>query len=164
MLPEKRYRIPIIYLETSVFNFPFADDAPHYKMETLRLFDEIRMGKFSAVTSRYVIDELAATRDAVKREKMNALIAGYNIKIFEPSDEITRLAEIYVLEGIIPQKFLTDALHIAAATIFNADYIISLNFKHIVKHKTIFETEVVNTREGHKRIFIHTPAEVIDHE
>jgi len=44
------------------------------------------------------------------------------------------------------------------------DYIVSLNFRHIVKHKTIFETEVINTREGFKRVFIHTPAEVIEHE
>jgi hypothetical protein len=44
------------------------------------------------------------------------------------------------------------------------DFIVSLNFRHIVKRKTIEETELVNYREGYKRIGIYTPAEVIDYE
>jgi len=39
-------RVPTIYLETTIFNFPFADDAPQYKTDTLRLFAEIKAGKF----------------------------------------------------------------------------------------------------------------------
>ena len=31
-------RIPTIYLETTIFNFPFADDAPQYKADTLKLY------------------------------------------------------------------------------------------------------------------------------
>ena len=31
-------RIQTIYLETTIFNYPFADDAPQYKADTLRLF------------------------------------------------------------------------------------------------------------------------------
>ena len=34
-------RIPDIYFETTIFNFPFADDAPQYKADTLRLFAEV---------------------------------------------------------------------------------------------------------------------------
>jgi hypothetical protein len=75
---------------------------------------------------------------------------------------ITRLANIYVDNGIIPAKFSEDALHLAATAVYGMYYIISINFKHIVKHKTIFEIEVINTREGYKRVFIHTPAEVIE--
>jgi len=39
-------RIPSVYLETTIFNFPFADDAPQYRDDTLQLFREIRAGKF----------------------------------------------------------------------------------------------------------------------
>jgi hypothetical protein len=44
-------RIPAIYLETTIFNFPFADDAPQYRALTLRLFEEIKTGKFKPFTS-----------------------------------------------------------------------------------------------------------------
>ncbi|MDR2510491.1 MAG: hypothetical protein LBC77_07600 [Spirochaetaceae bacterium] len=158
----KTMKIPKIYLETTIFNFPFADDAPQYKADTLKLFEEIKAGKFEPFTSKYATDELADTKDAVKKAKMEALISEYHVKVFERNDDIVKLAKIYVDGGIIPRKFDTDALHIAAATFYGMDIIVSLNFGHIVKHKTILETEIVNLREGYKRVFIHTPAEVTE--
>jgi predicted nucleic acid-binding protein len=157
-------RVPAIYLETTIFNFPFADDAPHYKADTLRLFTEIKGGKFQPFTSEYVTQELENTKDAEKLEQMKALITDHRIAVIPVSEEIKRLADVYVTAGVIPEKYSTDALHIAAATVADIDYIISLNFRHIVKHKTIIETEIINAREGYKRVFIHTPAEVIEHE
>ena len=155
---------PAIYLETTIFNFPFADDAPHYKADTLKLFAEIKVGKFNPYTSKYVLDELAKTKDTGKRSGMEALVTDYGIAILDPSDEIESLAQLYIDNGIIPRGYPDDALHIAAATFYGMDVIVSLNFQHIVKHKTILETEIVNLREGYKRIFIHTPAEVIDYD
>jgi len=157
-------RVPTIYLETTIFNFPFAGDAPQYQADTKRLFAEIKAGKFRPFTSEYVTLELDSTKDAGKLERMKALIADYGITVISVSEEAERLAGVYVKAGIIPERYETDALHIAAATVAGLDYIVSLNFRHIVKHKTIFETEVINTREGFKRVFIHTPAEVIDHD
>jgi len=157
-------RVPTIYLETTIFNFPFADDAPQYKADTLRLFAEIKAGKFKPFTSEYVTVELDSTRDAEKLKQMKALIADYGITVIPVSEEAERLADAYISAGVIPKRYEADALHIAAATVAGLDFIISLNFRHIVKHKTIFETEFINTREGFKRVFIHTPAEVTDHE
>ena len=157
-------RIPTIYLETTIFNFPFADDAPQYRADTLKLFAEIKAGKFKPFTSEYVTQELENTKDVEKLEQMKALIADHKVKVIPVSEEIKRLADVYVSEGVIPAKYSTDALHIAAATVTNLDFIISLNFQHIVKHKTIIQTEIINAREGFKRVFIHIPAEVIGHE
>jgi len=156
-------KIPSIYLETTIFNFPFADDAPQYKTDTLQLFAEIKAGKFKAFTSKYVIQELEAATDA-QRDKRLRLIKEYGIEVIPASSEIEQLASVYIETGIIPKKHAMDAVHIAAATIAGLNYIISLNFRHIVKHKTIMETEIINAREGFKRVFIHTPMEVIEYE
>jgi predicted nucleic acid-binding protein len=156
-------RVPTIYLETTIFNFPFADDAPQYKVDTLRLFAEIKAGKFKPFTSEYVKQELEAATD-LRREDRLRLIEEYEIEVISASDEVGRLADVYVEAGIIPKKFVTDALHIAAATVIGLDFIVSLNFKHIVKRKTIEEAELINFREGYKRIGIYSPAEVIDHD
>ncbi|MDR3304599.1 MAG: hypothetical protein LBS85_01005 [Clostridiales Family XIII bacterium] len=51
-------RTPKVYLETSVFNFVFADDAPDKKADTLKLFEEVRQGKYEPYTSAYVVEEL----------------------------------------------------------------------------------------------------------
>ena len=156
-------RIPRIYLETTIFNFPFADDAPDLKAGTIRLFRAIEAGKFIPYTSQYVVDELEDTKSAEKREKMKALIADYGVETIPESKEAERLARIYVKEGIIKAKYEADAIHIAMATITNLDFIISLNFQHIVKRKTIIETEIINAREGYRRVYIYTPMEVIDY-
>jgi hypothetical protein len=156
-------RVPTIYLETTIFNFPFADDAPHYQADTLKLFAEIKAGKFKPFTSVYVTEELESTKDTEKLRQMKDYIADYGITVIPASDEIVRLADVYITTGVIPKRFITDALHIAAATVTGLDYIVSLNFRHIVKHKTIIETELINAREGYRREFIHTPAEVTDH-
>jgi hypothetical protein len=103
-------RVPTIYLETTIFNFPFAGDAPQYQEDTQRLLAEVKAGKFRAYTSDYVVRELEA------------------------------------------------------ATVKGLDFIVSLNFRHIVKRKTIEATELINFREGYKKIGIYTPAEVIDYE
>jgi predicted nucleic acid-binding protein len=157
-------KTPTIYLETTIFNFPFADDAPQYRADTLRLFAEIKAGKFRPFTSEYVLDELEDTQDSEKLKNMKALIADHKVEVLTGNDETMRLARQYISAGVIPEKYSTDAIHIASATVSGLDYIVSLNFRHIVKHKTIFETEVINTREGFKRVFIHTPAEVIDYD
>ena len=155
-------RTPKIYLETTIFKFPFVEDAPQYKADTLKLFEEIKAGKWKPFTSKYVLNELAKTTDTARRAKMEALVTAYNVEVLAPSDEIARLANIYISSGIIPARFPDDALHIATASVYEIDYIISLNFQHIVKHKTIIETELINAKEGYKRVFIHAPAEVIE--
>ena len=157
-------RIPTIYLETTIFNFPFSDDAPQYRADTLRLFDEIKAGKFQPYTSEYVIRELDTTKNSEKLAKMKALFTDFRITIIPANPDAEQLAEVYLASGIISRKYATDALHIATAAVAGLDIIISLNFRHIVKHKTIIETEIINAREGFKRIFIHTPAEVTDND
>ena len=157
-------RTPTIYLETTIFNFPFADDAPQYRDDAKRLFAEINAGKFKPFTSEYVLRELEVTKDSEKLATMKALIVDYGVAIIPANSEIEQLAAVYVSADIIPEKYATDALHIAAATVAGLDFIVSLNFRHIVKHKTIIETEIINAREGFRRVFIHTPAEVIDYE
>jgi hypothetical protein len=60
--------VPKIYLETSVFNFRFVDDAPDKKRDTLRLFDEIKQGKYEPYTSDYVLDELKNAQNPSARK------------------------------------------------------------------------------------------------
>ena len=150
-----------VYLETSVFNFVFADDAPDKREDTLALFQEIEQGKYVAFTSVYAIAELQRAPEP-KYGKMIDFIKRHTIIYLPASEETEHLAETYVAEGIIPARYLNDALHIAAATVNDMDLLISYNFKHIVKLKTVTLAEVVNLREGYRRIGIFSPTEVIE--
>jgi hypothetical protein len=153
--------VPKLYLETTMFNFYFSDQDPPKKADTKELFKRIKNGIYEPYTSLAVIQELA---DAPKNqyEEMFSLIDEYSIKILNSSGETERLADIYVAEGIIPVKYAPDAAHIAITTVSNLDFIVSYNFEHIVKVKTIALTGIVNLREGYKQIGIFSPTEVIE--
>jgi rRNA-processing protein FCF1 len=155
-------RVPKIYLETTVFNFPFVDDAPDKRADAIRLFEEIAERKYEPYTSAYVIGELNKTEDEALRNDMIALIGKHNVQILAISPEAETLAEYYVSEGVIPQKYATDATHIAVTTVNDLDIIVSYNFQHIVKRKTILMTGIINKREGYKQIEIYSPTEVVE--
>jgi len=82
-----------------------------------------------------VIDELILAPNE-KREKMMNLLSEFSIKVLESDVDASRFADIYVSEGVIPMKYRIDGLHIAIAIVSGLDMIISMNFQHIVKHKT----------------------------
>ncbi len=156
-------RTPKVYLETTIFNFYFADDAPDKRQDTIRLFEEIGHGKYEPYTSEYVLAELANASEP-KRGQMAGLIKQYNITILPTDTETSRLAALYVAEGVIPVKYGTDALHVATTAVNNIDFIVSYNFRHIVKRKTVVMSGAINMREGYRQIGIFTPTEVIEYE
>ena len=153
-------RKPRIYLETTIFNHYF-DTNREAHTATVKLFKEIKAGKYDAYTSLYVTDELSDAQEP-KRSSMLALIGEYEIKVLDVSDEATYLADLYVGEGIIPVRFSYDGLHIACATVNDLDYIFSLNFKHINKLKTKTMTGNTNIREGYRPVIILSPLEVVE--
>ncbi|GHV86357.1 hypothetical protein AGMMS50230_19650 [Spirochaetia bacterium] len=75
--------------------------------------------------------------DEVKRQKMLALIPGYGIKVLFPSDEAQHLVELYLREDVVSPAWETDATHIAVTAANGLDFIVSLNFTHIVRPWTV---------------------------
>ena len=77
-------------------------------------------------------------------------------------DEAIKLAEIYITEGALTNKSYNDALHIALATLNNADVLASWNFKHIVNLDRIRLYNSINLRFGYRLIEIRTPREILN--
>jgi len=151
-----------VYLETTLFNYYFDKDRENHP-DTLRLFEDIAARKYEAFTSDYVVNELEKTQGE-KRDKMIALIEQYAVKVLVLNSEAEQLADVYVVQGVIPVKYRTDGIHIAVAAVNDLDMIISMNFQHIVKRKTKLATASINTLNGYRAVEICTPMEVNDHE
>ena len=152
-----------VYLETTLFNFYVDEDKDDAHTDTVKLFKEIAAGKYEAFTSDYVTDELERA-PVEKRDKMIGLFSEYGIKVLEPDPAASKLADIYVAEGVIPQKYRADGLHIAIATVNGLDMIISMNFQHIVKRKTVKMTGAINVLNGYQAVEIYSPMEVVEDE
>lgn len=147
-----------LYLESSVFNFVFADDAPERQKITKKFF-AYKLADFDVFISDIVFNELKKTKEP-KRSALLKLLSNYPCITLKTDEETADLAEVYVNEGVVPEKFINDALHIAIATVNGIDTVVSWNLEHIVKLKTIIEVNKINLRKGYKQIFIVTPEEI----
>ena len=85
-----------LYLETSVWNFIYADDAPEKRDATKLLFKEIREGKFDIYISDLVSVEIGNTKGP-KKHHLEELIREYApIQLFE-DDKVKQLSMAYGL-------------------------------------------------------------------
>ena len=159
-------KIPSIYLETTMFSFYYGQettpDYRQYKADSRAVFDLVKAGKYAAFTSPLATDELADDPDEEKRFKMLSLISKYGIKILSFTEEVQRLAKLYIQENVVSPAWETDAAHIAITAVNGLDFIVSLNFTHIVRPWTVERVRRVNFREGYKPIGIYKPSEVLE--
>jgi predicted nucleic acid-binding protein len=161
----EKMKKPRIYLDTSIINFYFAEDAPEKMAVTRKFFDEeLASGNYETYISLLVLDELEETKDQALRDKLVALANQYITEVFPLTDEVNAIAAKFVEEGIVPEKYKDDGLHLALALTNNIDYIVSWNFKHIVKLKTKRAVKAFSIKEGYKEIEITTPQEVVENE
>ncbi|MDM8559581.1 PIN domain-containing protein [Candidatus Parabeggiatoa sp. HSG14] len=149
-----------LYLETSVWNFYFADDAPEKKAITKQFFDNL--AGYDIFISNIVSKEIARAPDE-KRELLVNLIDVYEPHELEVTDEALSLAKKYIEEGALPTKAFYDAVHAAVATIYELDALISWNLKHLASLRRMEKINGVNLKEGYsKKLELITPMEVSD--
>jgi predicted nucleic acid-binding protein len=154
-------RKPKIYIETSVWNHLFADDAPKQRKDTEALFEEIAAGRYEIYVSDLVATELARTPDAALRSELLGTLDRYEPAEISLDEDVLRLAERYLETGVIPASARDDGVHIAAASVEQVDILVSLNMRHIVRVKTRQGINGMNRLEGFKDIEIATPEEVL---
>ena len=157
---------PKIYLETTMFSFfnEIRDygEYPKYKAQVREVFERVKDGEYEPYTSSFTIEEIMNEPDQTRREQMAALIAEYGVQILYESEEVNRIADLYIQEGAISPAYKNDVAHIAMTTVNGLDFIVSLNFTHIVRTWTIERVRRVNKREGYQGIGIYEPSEVME--
>jgi hypothetical protein len=157
-----------VYLETTMFNFFYGPETTpeyrQYKADTGAVFYLIDTGNLEPFSSDYVLTELLREKDEYHRDKMIALLQRHNVKMLPRNDEVDRLAQVYLPKKVIPPSCLDDARHIAATTVNGLDFIVSLNFQHIVREWTINKVAQINADEGYRQIGLFKPQEVLQIE
>lgn len=105
------------------------------------------------------MDELI---DAPERVKNNfETIPDETIEILTSEKESRELADKYIIEKAVSEKYYEDALHIAIATINRVNVLVSWNFKHIVNLYKIRLYNAVNLKNGYNVLEIRTPREIV---
>ena len=147
-----------LYIESSVINFAFATDDLN-RVKITQKFFEVDIKKHEPFISELVLEEIEKTQ-GLKREKMSNFVLNHGFRVLPNSEEAEKLAFKYVEVGLIPEKYLNDAIHIALASVNKIEVLVSWNMEHIVKLKTIVGVNKINKQEGYASILIITPEEV----
>jgi predicted nucleic acid-binding protein len=159
MLEDKVVMKPRIYVDTSVIGGCLDDE---FSVHSLRLFDEFRSGRKRVVISDIVLFELDGAPKNV--QQILSDMPDDSAEYVFLSEESAVLAEAYIREGVIAEKSLSDARHIAIATFERVDVLVSWNFKHIVNLNRIHLVNSVNLKMGYPLVEIRSPLEVIYEE
>ena len=147
-----------VYADTSVFGGAFD---PEFSAPSRKFLDEVVAGRFVLVISPVVEEELEQAPDEIR-----SFFASFTE--FAREVEITReaidLQLQYIERGVVAERSLTDALHVAMATVSECELIVSWNFKDIVHFEKIPKYNAVNVLNGYAQIDIYSPLEVIRHD
>ena len=153
-----------LYLDTSVWNFFFADDAPEKRDVTKEFFDLVRQGQYEVFISAVVVKEI---NDAPgpKRAQLGELIKTFPVVELEITEEADELAKSYMGKGIVSEKKEDDALHVAIATVAEMDALVTWNFQHLANLRKAELFHSASLEMGYfKKLEIVTPMEVSRYE
>ncbi|MCP4404658.1 MAG: type II toxin-antitoxin system VapC family toxin [bacterium] len=141
------------YLDTSIISAYFDFRKPVRQVITQKWF-QYHAEEHELFASTLAIEEIHNNTDRELMLKMLKLLDSYSVAVLEINDKIFQLAKEYRAQ-ILPKE-INDTLHIATASVYEMDAIVSWNFKHIVNLKTMKAIHRINTEQTYPTIEILT--------
>lgn len=134
-----------IYLDSSVPSAYFDARVPWRMDYTRRWWDE-ELPLYDVFISPVVLAEIRRTRDEENRADLLRLV--FDLPQLELSDEIEHIAAGYLNHKIIPQSASADALHIAVASFYKVDFLVTWNCEHLSEAHRRRQVRLFNTIAG----------------
>src|ERR1035438_2171083 len=121
-----------LYLETTIpsclVGRPSRDLRVAAHQEITRDWWESRRSAFELYAPELVVQEVQAGDALLASQRLEIL---RDIPKLAVSSEILKLAEELIAKGPIPRKAAGDAAHIAIATVYGCEYLLTWNCRHI---------------------------------
>ena len=153
---------PKVYLETTIPSYlaarPSRDLLVAAHQQLTRDWWEFRRTHFDLYISELVIQEIRAGDPAIAHERLRLLA---DIPIVAVGDDIVGLVEDMVSGGPLPAKAVGDAVHIAIATIYGFDYLLTWNCRHIANAELFRALRRIVERRGFDLPALCTPEELM---
>ena len=121
-----------VYVETTIPSFYYeVREEPEMiarRNWTRQWWEEFGTRNFDLVTSQAVIDELSRGRFP-GRDDAAALV--HDLQLLPVVEEIEEIVTVYVSHSLMPRDAVGDALHLAIASFYGCDYLMTWNCKHL---------------------------------
>lgn len=153
-----------VYLETSVISYLTARPsktilgAAHQQL-TLAWWET--RNQYELLVSESVMRECGAGDPSAANKRLAVLT---DIPLLLIGEQALVIAEALVEQGIVPSKAAEDALHIAVATVYGVDYLLTWNCRHIANPEIQRGIAAYLEQIGLFLPFICTPEELLGEE
>jgi len=153
---------PKVYVETSTISYvvarPSRDLIIAANQQVTREWWSNHRSQFELYISQVVINEANESDKQAAHERLQALDG---IPLLELRSEAQKLAGLFVREKALPKKASQDAMHIAVATTYGMDYLLTWNCKHIANAVIKKEIAKIAGEQGYELPIICTPYELM---
>ena len=151
-----------IYIETSIIGYLTARSSNNLilmaNVETTRQWWDDRRSQFMLYISQVVLDEVARGDDEIASRRLEIL---RNFPLLEIDQAVQHLAAQFLSKSNLSPKASDDALHIAAATVYGLDYLLTWNCKHIANAQIQKKLLQISLDAGYELPTICTPYELM---
>jgi len=148
---------PTVYVDANILSILFyrgPDERTIARRLTTRDWWAVERPLFQVWGSPFLVTELSGGQYA-GREK--AVPAATRLPYLAFTESVNRSRELLLDEGIVPFNKAGDALHLAFATVYKVDYLLTWNRAHLSNVTTQEKLNVLCKREGWRPPLVVSP-------
>ena len=153
-----------VYIETTIPSFYYETrlepEMVARRNWTRRWWEQYNK-EFEMVTCDAVIDELENGEYPFKKETLKLID---NVSILAIEEEIIEIAQVYIRHHLMPDDIAGDALHLAVASYYKCDFLLTWNCKHLANVNKFDPIRRVNMLLDLFTPILITPLEFIEEE
>lgn len=153
------------YIETTIPSYYTARNARSIlqasrQLVTREWWDDGCSG-FELVTSTETLNEAGEGDPTMAIERLALL---RNLRVLPVTNEAADLARLLVTSGLVPELATPDAVHIALASVYRIDFLVTWNFKHIANPHIRERMRVKINDSGHRMPVMCSPEELLNED
>ncbi len=116
---------------------------------------------YELVTSEAVLDEIRKGDFDAKNDILDLLA---ELPILLIQDSIIEITKTYILQKLMPRDPAGDALHLAVASYYNCNYLLTWNCKHLANANKFNHITKINSELKLQSPLIVTPLELLNED
>jgi len=152
-----------VYIETSILGYltarPSRDIVVAANIEITREWWDKRRNDFQIYSSQAVVKETLQGDTAIASQRIEII---RNLPLLDLNQSVLDLAEQFLGRSNLPAKADMDAVHIAAATVHDMDYLLTWNCKHIANAQIQRKLAEISSDFGYELPILCTPYELLE--
>ena len=147
-----------VYLDTTIPSYLFDErDSIKLHIEMTKKWWDEESHNFDIWASEATLDEIS---EGYYPKKQELLIFVAKLPILMPDPQIIDIAQIYLDNFLMPRVLKGDALHLAYASFYKIDFLLTWNCNHLANASKRKHIRVINTRLNLPTPEVITPLEL----